>query len=1360
MDEIAKIDRRIVIRNAENEWEGRARKVSDLRREPFVVLLGEPGIGKSTVFQTEAKLEGGTLLRVRQLVNGHRPPPGGTLFIDALDEYRTDGSVADKADKLSIAIAESKVRHWRLSCRSEDWRNAADIAAIQATTGGTNIVVAQLLPLDEEEASFLLQAWGEANPEGFVSQAARMGVTALTENPLSLKLLHKAVQRTGSWPSSRFALMSDATWQLAHEHNPDREYELRSSPGAIIHAAGRATLILLASGALAIWRSNAPPPNQEDRRAFLTTHDVEISLELFGNMLDTPLFRGAGNIFEPMHRVVAEYLAGKTLADAVTGGSDRAALPLSRAVAMVTSADGRPPTELRGLYGWFAAHLAKSGDAIGARQLIEADAVTVLAYGDAAAFRTPERRSILVNIDRDDPYFRSSETGVTAYGGLAGEDLADDFREILMAAATSQRFLTVMDVLTIGPPVHSLRSLLKDIALDLTRPGWHRWRAADAWLNGVPAPHAARLELLDELDGEPPSTGREILRTHLAGELPVRLLNVQRVRSILRDFESSPDDNTVGHLFAFETRLKDEPLPALFAEPTDSWRAPEGQRQRRSEVDHILDRLLAAYIRTCEPTSSEVWQWARNVGGDEFIYLGEETLKALSDWLVADDRREIDILDLVLGEYQAGDRPWLPGNDFFRLARRSASQALVRHLLNNAASVSSAVERKWLEQVAVHLANGPNPNTAAFWYVYDYLLRGRGTKRLLRELTVKKISQHHLRYLKGRIKERRQKDKRRQKDLDILTKELAALRGGKSKNLIWAADRYFQGASDDTPPSICTLEADLGAPIAKAVRDGWARIATQPIEYLDAAVLGRAAGQNKGYGIEHAVIAGIDVLLQEQRAPALATAPLLSAIIALKSDFIVGSEKRRDAINGWAVRRLENNPAAGARELSTFWSAILETGGTSLDGLWDLTRQGRIGRAVPMALEAILGATPLMHENALKQALIAAFDAIDSVRLQQLADAALGRGELRGRQRLLWSFVRFALDPARWRSQFLQEFDGATASDIAFLDWDGEMGKVTNSLDHQLVRLETIARVAGARSTPEDRFGSGWVTDVHHLADTAYEGIMALSASAEAQAGPFLQGLATETFLAAWQQTILHAVSQQARLRRDADFRHPTALQIAEAISGGPPVNASDLRAITTEELKRLRDELRKSDTGDWKMFWNRDGDIPKAPLHENECRDYVLSRLRDRMSKYRIAAAQPEAQRAHETRADMLILTGAGRNLPVEVKRHYHGHLWTAAATQLQGYALAPGSDGLGIYLVIWFGIDIQPTPPRPDGGGLPSTAAEMESMLISDLSDDLRKRTDVIVFDVSRPDAVARRVTTRSGQRGRNRRSPLVQD
>src|SRR5205823_2378094 len=142
---------------------------------------------------------------------------------------------------------------------------------------------------------------------------------------------------------------------------------------------------------------------------------------------------------------VAEFLAGQALAHAAVGDGDRAALPLSRALAMITGEDERSPTELRGLYAWLAAHLAVLGDEAGAIHMIKADAVTVLAYGDAAVFSTPARRIILANLDRNDPYFRASAVGVTAVGGLAGEDLASDFTAVLTGPSDgTHRLSTVL----------------------------------------------------------------------------------------------------------------------------------------------------------------------------------------------------------------------------------------------------------------------------------------------------------------------------------------------------------------------------------------------------------------------------------------------------------------------------------------------------------------------------------------------------------------------------------------------------------------------------------------------------------------------------------------------------------------------------------------------------------------------------------------------------------------------------------------------------------------------------------------------------------------------------------------------------
>src|SRR6185437_10773670 len=144
------------------------------------------------------------------------------------------------------------------------------------------------------------------------------------ESPLSLTLLQKSISDDGAWPQTRFELFATAIDRLAHEFNPEYIHADRTAPSAIIAAAGTAGLNLLISGARAIWRSNAPPPNKSgERRGYVTAHDLSLPKTVCDDALNTALFRGEGEAFEPMHRTIAEYLGGQTLAKSVLGGDGK-----------------------------------------------------------------------------------------------------------------------------------------------------------------------------------------------------------------------------------------------------------------------------------------------------------------------------------------------------------------------------------------------------------------------------------------------------------------------------------------------------------------------------------------------------------------------------------------------------------------------------------------------------------------------------------------------------------------------------------------------------------------------------------------------------------------------------------------------------------------------------------------------------------------------------------------------------------------------------------------------------------------------------------------------------------------------------
>ena len=398
----------------------------------------------------------------------------------------------------------------------------------------------------------------------------------------------------------------------------------------------------------------------------------------------------------------------------------------------------------------------------------------------------------------------------------------------------------------------------------------------------------------------------------------------------------------------------------------------------------------------------------------------------------------------------------------------------------------------------------------------------------------------------------------------------------------------------------------------------------------------------------------------------------------------------------------------------------------------------------PVAIRRPNGPAPLsrcrtrpgMPWEVLRAALIVATKYQEKPGLLALAEAALCDISVTEAQRSIWNLVAFALDPLGHADDFISEYGGEGGA--ALFDDNLNMGLVGGlwalAGADRLRSNVIVIRVFGRTASPEDDLRSGWVTTPERLSRKVSEAIDAIAADPRVEAGEALSCLLDDSNLAAWQPRLRHAHAQQVRLHRDHGFKHPAPSAVRDALAGGPPVNARDLRAIVIEELQRLRSELHTTDTTPWKRYWNLDlNGNPVAPRVENECRDHLLDRLRDRLEKYRIAAAVPEARRGEGTRTDMLLLTGAGRNLPIEAKRHFNPDLWVSASTQLQNYATDPGADGFGIYLVFWFGDVWSSTPPRPDGGARPISAIELEAMLARDLPAYLQARTDVMVFDVS---------------------------
>lgn len=246
------------------------------------------------------------------------------------------------------------------------------------------------------------------------------------------------------------------------------------------------------------------------------------------------------------------------------------------------------------------------------------------------------------------------------------------------------------------------------------------------------------------------------------------------------------------------------------------------------------------------------------------------------------------------------------------------------------------------------------------------------------------------------------------------------------------------------------------------------------------------------------------------------------------------------------------------------------------------------------------------------------------------------------------------------------------------------------------------------------------------------KGLLAhLAAQPSVRATDALATLEANDHLERWLPQLRDAQTRQLQNRREAEFRHVTVDQLLATLRGAQPANATDLTELAAYHLTSLAIRVRKSNTSDWRQYWNTDDrKRTTEPKHEELCRDTLLSDLRSMLPAD--VNADAEIVYADDRRADIRISYGDFA-VPVEVKRSDARDLWKAIRTQLADqYAQDTAAEGNGIYVVFWFGGD---NCQRAPDGSRPESAAELEERLPQALTPLQRRKIRVAVVDVSPP-------------------------
>lgn len=439
----------------------RRRHFSDYSDHRNVVLLGDPGAGKSYEFEKAAEADGGRFLTTRSFLNIPEFGPAPVLFIDALDERRAgrgDRATVDLVVQKLFAVRPSKVR---ISCRAADWLGETDLTAFRDYFDGNDgaVVLALQALTDGEQVSVLVGAEC-AKPEAFLAEARDHRMAAFLDNAESLRLLWKAVGESGrEWPTTLKELYRLGTTVLLREADAKRtNSELgKYQAEELIVPAGELCAVRLLSDIAGISLEGGSDDQDYPSYRSLAPTGSELTLATLGRRV----FRQGDkvNTVDYSHRTIAEYLAASWLAERV-----RAGLPLSRVRALI-GVDGHPAAELRGLHAWLAVQLPEANDV-----LITADPFGVLTYGDAKSLEPAARQHLLNRLSilsREDPWFRSDNRSSRSLGALATEDMVEPFKAVLLDPGTKPDLrLLIIDALAAGTPLPEMREQLSRILWD------------------------------------------------------------------------------------------------------------------------------------------------------------------------------------------------------------------------------------------------------------------------------------------------------------------------------------------------------------------------------------------------------------------------------------------------------------------------------------------------------------------------------------------------------------------------------------------------------------------------------------------------------------------------------------------------------------------------------------------------------------------------------------------------------------------------------------------------------------------------------------------------------------------------------
>lgn len=1324
-----------------------SRPIADYRDRPAYVLLGEPGAGKSTLFEDEAgNTDNGYYISARDFIDLDNDEwREKTLFIDGLDEARAGkddartplGDIRGRLNKLGCI-------RFRISCREADWLGTLDNKDLAKVSPSQEIVQLYLNPLNSGDVKAILandDRVGDA--DDFIEKAERFGLSGLLDNPQTLDMLIDAVKKKGDWPTTKEQVYRLASEQLAVEFNDEHRVAEKAPVNipALLEAAGLLCAIQLLANLSGFSEGYAQPG-----RVSLASLDLPAPTRA---ALKTRLFRKVGDEYSYVHRSVAEYLAAHFIAGKIKDG-----LLVNRVLALATGVDGGIVAALRGLMAWLAVLSEPARD-----RLIEIDSLGLVVYGDVQLFSSASKVKLLNALKAETAktgYLRYA-WGERSFAAISTRDMAPYLLELFNNPSREQPEQSlldcVLDGLCYGDVIEELKPALLATIRDSSYWEGIRVRALQAFMHQYPQDASNLLTLADEIRQNIIEDNKRLLGLLLYKLFPDFISS----KDILQYLKPFRNDHVLSHYDHF-------------------WRSEFSKRVPDEDLPIVLDQLVGLGVNLLK--ISPVQDLFSMAG--ELLVRGIKThgvlisIERLYGWLCIGQH---EYHSKLRSEHKQKIREWMEQQPTIYL---SLFEFGVQKIAKNTDKLSHELYKK----VWCPLFDATPPNNFGLWCLvkaekcddfqigcelvrraFMTLINERGHHGLSLEHFQEWISQHNqfselyesLIFdpiedwrLEDALSEKRWENERKKElkeRLEFFNRHKVEIVEGSAKPYVFhhLASAYFDrysGINGRTGDERLSDFLNNDPELIEAAKSGLGKILDRSdLPELDEIFALALEGR------EHYIRLPFLVCMEKhyQETPSILSnlsPDLISKALAFWYTYGCGDEP------AWVKPLSLLYEELTAKVLIAYVSTMLAGKKQHIHGLYQLAHNEAYQGIAKLSVIPILNKYPVrataQQSSHLECLLKAGINWLDKNELLVLIDKKLACKGMDVAQRVYWLITGLIIRPEKYQDLFKKELIGNAARInhlSAFLCPSWKIRNETYALPASTVGL--LIELFGPHCSPHIESGAHWVGRAENERDYVRNSLNSLASDPSESCSAVLTSLLTQSKLAAW-HTLIHDAQQTQQIsRREALYKHPDASQVIETLNDRKPANVADLAVLALDCLRQLAAEMHTSNTNRYQHFWNLKGKeslVPTEPYPEEDPRyeevgrNYLVDLLKPMLTKYGVAV-EPEALQANEKRADIklsFIHHGRTYYLPIEIKRDYHRELWKTIHQQLiPRYTISPETEGRGLYLVLWFNFKKLRT--HPQGLPPPKSAAELENMLKATLTPAERKLIDVFVLDVS---------------------------